>query len=84
MAEGARRIAELADEIDTACAISSAPNEDTYHRRIKIIDIGGGLSVNYYGDNPSPTFEEYYVALRSIAPNLFQHPDRLLCTGTRK
>ena len=96
MAEGARRIAELADEIDTACSnyysSSNSSNgnsggrnrgEDVLvgNRRIKMIDIGGGLSVNYYGDSVSPTFEEYSTALLSVAPKLFQYPDRLVCTG---
>jgi hypothetical protein len=79
MAEGARRLVELADEIDAVCGLDRDGNP-----RIVFIDIGGGLSVNYYGDEVSPTFDEYSTALQSIAPRLFSKSARTVCTGYRQ
>jgi hypothetical protein len=80
MAVGAQRIVQVANEIDRACA--SMNGETT--ARIKMIDIGGGLSVNYYGDEMTPTFAEYAAALSAAAPRLFTDPARTICTGTIK
>ncbi|TMR23897.1 diaminopimelate decarboxylase [Nonomuraea zeae] len=40
-------------------------------RQITSIDIGGGLPVNFAGDDVRPTFTEYVSALRSAVPGLF-------------
>lgn len=61
MVEGVSTIVDLADEIDTYCG----------GKRINIIDIGGGLSVNYGSDEISPTFAEYSQELLHRCPRLF-------------
>jgi diaminopimelate decarboxylase len=58
-AEGARRVAVLAAEI-----------EATSGRRIEVLDIGGGLPVSYDG-SPAPTFEDYAAVLRTAIPGIF-------------
>jgi diaminopimelate decarboxylase len=56
---------ELADEINATVGGGSP-------RRVTSIDIGGGLSVDYDGDESGPTFEEYGAALRAAVPRLFE------------
>lgn len=58
-AEGVRRVAELASEIEAAAG-----------RRVEVLDIGGGLPVSYDDDRP-PAFDAYARALRSAVPSLF-------------
>ena len=70
MTEGVRRLLAFADEVDAACG-----------GRIELIDIGGGLSVNYEGDLSDPTLGAYAAALAAECPSLFLHPRRRVVTG---
>lgn len=60
---GASAVVELAAEI----------NDDVGRRQIDTLDIGGGMSVDYNGENPAggPTFDAYVSALRSRTPKVF-------------
>ncbi|MEU0133052.1 diaminopimelate decarboxylase [Streptomyces sp. NPDC006296] len=40
-------------------------------RRVARIDIGGGLPVDFSGDEAGPTFTDHVAALRAAAPGLF-------------
>jgi diaminopimelate decarboxylase len=40
-------------------------------RQILLLDIGGGLPVNFAGDIQSPAFPDYVAALRAAVPDLF-------------
>ncbi len=66
MAEGAKRILALADLIDSACADITGNSSP----RIRVVDIGGGLSANYHSDAVTPTFGEYAQALVTACPTL--------------
>ena len=57
--EGAARLVAFAAE---AAAARGAP--------LRYLDIGGGLSVDYRGDAPSPTLQAYADALRRGCPGL--------------
>lgn len=57
---GVKAAVELAEEVNTR-----APG------RVTSIDIGGGLSVNYEGDEPVTDFGKYAAALREEVPGLF-------------
>jgi diaminopimelate decarboxylase len=70
MTEGVRRLLAFADEVDAACG-----------ERIAVVDIGGGLSVNYESDAPHPTLAAYAAALAVEVPALFAHPRRRVITG---
>ncbi|MFD2674287.1 diaminopimelate decarboxylase [Gulosibacter bifidus] len=61
MAQGIKKLVELADAIDEACG----------RPRITHIDIGGGLPVNFDGDEVSPNFYEYRTVLDHVVPDLF-------------
>jgi diaminopimelate decarboxylase len=61
MTAGVRAVVDLAAEINERCG----------ERRVRIIDIGGGLSVNFASDEVTPTFAEYAQALRAKLPELF-------------
>ncbi|MFE3654629.1 MULTISPECIES: type III PLP-dependent enzyme domain-containing protein [unclassified Streptomyces] len=61
MAEGARALYDLAEEI----------NEQAGGPRITTLDIGGGLPVNFSSDAVTPTYREYAALLRSAVPGLF-------------
>ena len=86
MAEGARRITQLADLIDARCLAKTA-NADILasgglpQARIRMIDIGGGLAVDYGSDAVRPSFEDYATLLRAKCPALFSSPGRLIVTG---
>jgi len=44
--------------------------------RIRVLDMGGGLGVNFTGNDPQATFPEYAARLRAAVPRLFpSHPD---------
>jgi diaminopimelate decarboxylase len=60
MVEGARRVVDLALEIQ---AERGAP--------IELFDLGGGLPVDYAGGAGAPGFSEYAAALKQRAPELF-------------
>ena len=71
MARGVQVLCELADEVDALCA---AP-------RIRMLDIGGGLSANYSSDAVCPTFADYMAAILQVYPR-FLVQKRLIITGT--
>jgi diaminopimelate decarboxylase len=57
MVQGVKRIVDLAKSIGPA---------------VTVIDIGGGLPVNFASDEYKPTFEQYASALRAEVPELFE------------
>lgn len=61
MAEGARATYELAEEINAAVG----------RRQVDTLDLGGGLPVNFGGDEITPTFGEYARMLATAVPGLF-------------
>jgi diaminopimelate decarboxylase len=61
MTAGIRKVVDLAEEINSAAG----------RQQIEIIDIGGGLPVNFDGDEIRPTFADYAGALRQQVPELF-------------
>ncbi|MFI1972935.1 diaminopimelate decarboxylase [Streptomyces cinnamoneus] len=61
MAEGVRRVHELAREIDAAAG----------GRRVRTLDIGGGLPVNFASDEVTPTHDAYARVLAAAVPGLF-------------
>lgn len=65
MVAGASAVVDLAADI----------NARVGRRQVDTLDIGGGMSVDYSGDNPAggPTFEAYATALRSRTPALFDY-----------
>ena len=65
---GARRLVELVREIDTA------GDGD----RIDFVDIGGGLSAEYDGDDTAPDIEDYAAMLRAHAADLFDGRFRVI------
>ena len=77
LAEGAATLAELADEIDAACAGASGEFGEP---RITAIDIGGGLASSLESDVVTPTFAEYARCLHEAAPSLFAKTSRTVFT----
>ncbi len=61
LARGAAAVARLADDVDAHCG----------SRRVRALDIGGGLACSTSSDRAEPTFDEYAAALRAAAPTLF-------------
>lgn len=61
MAAGVRKLVGLAEEINAAAGF----------RQIEVIDIGGGLPVNFESDDVKPTYDEYAQLLRAEVPQLF-------------
>lgn len=61
MSEGVKKVTDLAEEI----------NERAGRRQVRVIDIGGGLPVNFESDEVTPTFADYAAALERKAPALF-------------
>ncbi|MFR9676637.1 diaminopimelate decarboxylase [Streptomyces sp. TR02-1] len=61
MAEGVRATWELAEEINTAVGC----------RQVTVLDIGGGLPVNFDSDETAPAFADYARLLASRVPGLF-------------
>ncbi|KAF4137802.1 Pyridoxal-dependent decarboxylase C-terminal sheet domain-containing protein [Phytophthora infestans] len=70
LSQGAVVLSELANEIDAAAGTS----------RIKVLNIGGGLSTNFDDEEVSPTFAEYVEVLRREAPQLFKRTGRTILT----
>ena len=60
-AVGIRAAVDLAEEINSRASA----------RRITRIDIGGGLSVNFDGEDITPTFADYRAVLEEQVPGLF-------------
>ena len=61
MIAGIRKIVDLAEEINASAG----------SQRVAVIDIGGGLPVNFQSDKISPTFADYAGALQQHVPELF-------------
>ncbi|WP_444893000.1 hypothetical protein ACJJIE_22060 [Microbulbifer sp. TRSA001] len=61
MAEGIAKVVALAKEI----------NKRAGEQRIRSIDIGGGLRVNFYSDKVTPTYLQYADFLKEEVPELF-------------
>jgi diaminopimelate decarboxylase len=61
MAEGVAKTVALADEINLACR----------RDQVRVVDIGGGLPVNFDGDEVKPAFRDYALELQKTAPALF-------------
>ena len=61
MAEGISRVVELAEEV----------NQKVGTPQITTINIGGGLTVNFDGDEIAPRFSDYADVLRERVPALF-------------
>lgn len=61
IAAGVAETYRLAEEI----------NDVLGRRQVTSVDIGGGLPVNFDGDEVTPTFTEYVAALRAAVPGLF-------------
>jgi diaminopimelate decarboxylase len=61
VSEGIAKIVDLAVEI----------NQHAGEKRIRSIDIGGGLGVNFHSDEVTPTFQQYSDFLRARVPLLF-------------
>lgn len=65
---GARRVAELASEIDAM----------TGGHQMAFVDIGGGLSTAYVDDETAPGIDEYADRLREQVPGLFDNRFRMI------
>ncbi len=61
MTAGVAKIVALAEEI----------NEAAGRQQIEVVDIGGGLPVNFDSDEVSPAFSEYAAVLEKTVPELF-------------
>ncbi|RMB85023.1 diaminopimelate decarboxylase [Streptomyces shenzhenensis] len=61
MAEGVAAVHALAEKINAAAG----------RRQITVLDIGGGLPVNFSSDVMTPTFRDYAQTLRAVVPGLF-------------
>ncbi|SHL99729.1 diaminopimelate decarboxylase [Actinacidiphila paucisporea] len=61
MAAGVRAAYDLAERINAAAG----------RRQVTVLDIGGGLPVNFGSDDITPTFGEYADLLRAEVPGLF-------------
>lgn len=61
LVDGVKCIVQLATEI----------NAKIGHQQITLLDIGGGLPMNYWSDEESPTFGDYTAALKEQVPELF-------------
>ena len=72
-ATGIETVVELANEVNArAAARAGTPSQrDAQDRQITRIDIGGGLPVNFAGEDVTPTFAEYREVLESRVPEVF-------------
>ena len=61
MVAGVRKVTTLAEEINAALG----------RQQVGVIDIGGGLPVNFSSDQDKPTFAKYAQALEAEIPVLF-------------
>ncbi|MFL5333343.1 MAG: diaminopimelate decarboxylase [Geminicoccaceae bacterium] len=61
----------IAGGVAKAVALAEEINARAGRRQVTTIDIGGGLPVNFEGDEVSPTFADYAAILREAAPALF-------------
>merc|ERR1712146_476433 len=61
LAAGADSVFKLANDIDDVCG----------NNRIKIVDIGGGLTANYGSDDVNPSFMDLVVCIKNMTPSFF-------------
>lgn len=61
MLSGIQKVADFAESI----------NDEIGHQQIKIIDIGGGLPVNFWSEDVTPSFADYAKVLEANVPDLF-------------
>jgi diaminopimelate decarboxylase len=61
MIAGIRRVIDLAEEI----------NATTNQQQVRVVDIGGGLPVNFESETVNPTYRDYSEQLRQRIPELF-------------
>lgn len=61
----------LVDAVKEVVALADEINHQG--GRIEVIDIGGGLSAEYWHDGEATTFEEFGERLRADAPGLFRY-----------
>jgi diaminopimelate decarboxylase len=61
MTAGVRKVVTLAEQI----------NEAAGTRQVEVVDIGGGLPVNFDSDDVTPTFSDYADVLKESVPELF-------------
>jgi diaminopimelate decarboxylase len=61
MIAGIRKVVDLAEEI----------NANSGEQQVKVIDIGGGLPVNFESDEIKPGFSDYAATLQQHVPELF-------------
>ena len=69
-ASGAAKLADFVGEIESVVGAG----------RIRVIDIGGGLPVNFGSEEVKPQYGDYSQILRHTAPALFTNPDRMIVT----
>ncbi|MBT8064010.1 MAG: diaminopimelate decarboxylase [Gammaproteobacteria bacterium] len=68
MIAGIRKTVDLAKQVNAAAG----------KQRITVIDIGGGLPVNFDSEAIRPTFDEFAAALERAAPELFSGEYRVI------
>jgi diaminopimelate decarboxylase len=61
LTEGVRKLTDLANGINASCG----------RRQVELLDIGGGLPVNFNGEEVRPTFSDYAAKLQARVPELF-------------
>lgn len=82
-AEGIAAVVDLAQEINARVAAGEGADQGAGHptdsaghptdsaRQVTRIDIGGGLPVNFAGEDITPTFADYRAAIDARVPALF-------------
>ena len=68
MIAGIRKTVDLAEQVNAAAGT----------QRIRTIDIGGGLPVNFEGEETRPTFADYAAELEEAVPELFTGDYRVI------
>ncbi|MFE0463104.1 diaminopimelate decarboxylase [Kitasatospora sp. NPDC058965] len=68
----------MADGVAATLALAQKINSELGRRQVVGLDIGGGLPVNFAGDEVSPGYPEYVERLRAHAPELFSGEFRLV------
>ena len=69
-ASGAAKLAEFVADVEAAVGPG----------RIRVVDIGGGLPVNFSSEDVSPQYSDYAQILRRAAPSLFTNSSRTVVT----
>merc|ERR1711924_235773 len=57
--------------VNVQCKFAQEVDKAAGRSQIKILDIGGGLPMNYWSDEEFPTFGMYVTALREQVPAVF-------------